>query len=81
MDLAWVGGTLTDEVVQGLADHCHLLEHLSLGNCFAVSDVAIRRVIESCPRLQFVDLRDANITDASGGAVRPLFSFETNVFK
>jgi hypothetical protein len=60
-----IGSRLTDEVLQSVAAHCRLLEHLSLQECSAVSDAAIRRVAESCPLLQYVNLDGTSITDAS----------------
>jgi hypothetical protein len=59
------GTSLTDEVVQSVAAHCPLLEHLNIGGCSVVSDTAIRTVAESCPLLQFVILQGTNIADAT----------------
>jgi len=56
---------LTDEAVLSMTENCHLLEHLSLSHCREVSDAAVRRVAESCPRLQFVNLSNTDITDAT----------------
>jgi hypothetical protein len=64
INLWQIGDDLTDEVVQSVAAHCPLLEHLDLG-CSQVSDAVIRTVAESCPLLQWLNLEDTNITDAT----------------
>ena len=52
-----VGETITNDVVQSVADNCHSLEHLDLTYCTDISDAPIRSVAKSCPLLQFINLR------------------------
>jgi F-box/leucine-rich repeat protein 2/20 len=56
---------LTDEVLNSMAAHCALIEHLDISECTTVSDAAIRRIAESCPLLWWIDLFKCNITDAT----------------
>jgi hypothetical protein len=65
VDLSGFRHRLTDKVVLSVAAHCPCLENLCLECCSAVSDAAVRKVAESCPLLQFVDLMQTNITDAT----------------
>jgi hypothetical protein len=65
VDLICFGASLTDELVESMAAHCPLLEHLKLRNCATVSDAAIRNVAESCPLLQLIDLSGTAVTDAT----------------
>jgi F-box and leucine-rich repeat protein GRR1 len=65
LDLSVFNDDLTDEVLRSVAFNCHLLEHLSLKVCSAVSDAAIRTLTESCPLLQYIQLVRTKITDAT----------------
>jgi hypothetical protein len=65
VDLGALCDRLTDELLQSVAAHCPLLQHLDLEDCSAVSDAAISKVAESCPLLQFVNIMRTSTTDAA----------------
>jgi len=65
LNLSQFENRLTDEVVQSVATYCRDLVHLDVRGCNAVSDAAIIRVAQSCPRLLFLNLSLTKITDST----------------
>jgi bacterioferritin-associated ferredoxin len=65
VDLGAFGELLIDEVLRSMAAHCPLLENLSISGCREVSDESIRKVADSCPFMQWINLSFTAITDAS----------------
>lgn len=56
---------LSNEIVQSIATHSHLIEHLDLGRCSTMTDGNIMTILGSCPLLQVFRIDESNITDAA----------------
>jgi hypothetical protein len=54
---------LSDMTMQSLQVHGRQLEHVFLGRCTAVSDAAIRNLVELCPRLKVFGIEESKISD------------------